>query len=416
MYLVISFNYKNSDIVTRGKLSVLSNFYDEFKKFGEVIILSTCNRVELIFFTEHEKDIIKKIEELSKVSTKNASIYKGKEAIKHIFAVLSSLDSMVIGETQITGQFKDAFTKAYEMGAVRKNLSRVVHFGFKCAKKIRNETEISTNPVSVASIAVKKAKQIVGDLGGFSAILIGTGDTSRIIAKHLEKEGVNIIILNRTYENGIALQEELKDVNVAVHSIDNLDKFLNSYRLLFSATSADTQIIKNEMVIKKEFHRYWFDLAVPNDICHIEDEKISVFRVDDLRDISNENIQKREKELIKAKALLENCVEEYINFVKSSSIDPVLKNLRDKAETISKEVIDNALKKGFIDEKNEEEVTKIVYTAFKRFLHSPTVTLKKSANDPKIDMLVSTLKKLFELDEEMMDLNRCEYHIDKGIK
>ena len=416
MYLVVSFNYKNSDIETRGKLSILSNFYDEFKKFGEVIILSTCNRVELIFFTEHEKDIKNKILEISEVSTENADIYRGKQAIKHIFSVLSSLDSMVVGETQITGQFKNAFTNAYELGAVKKNLSRVMHFGFKCAKKIRNKTEISTNPVSVASIAIKKAKSIIGDLGGFTAVLIGAGDTSRIIAKHLEKEGVNLIILNRSYENALSLKEEIKEVNVAVHSIENIKKFINNYRLVFSATSANHQIIKNELISEKEFNRFWFDLAVPNDICQIEDKTISVFRVDDLKDISNENLQKREKELQEANKLIENCVQEYLDFIQSSAINPVLKNLRTKAETISKEVIQNAIKKGFIEEKDENEVTKIVYTAFKRFLHSPTITIKKNVNDPKIDILLSTLKKLFELDENMMDLNKCEYHLDKGIK
>ena len=248
MYLVISFNYKNSDVETRGKLSVLPNYYDEFKKYGEVIIVATCNRIEIVAYSELINPILTKIEQLTGVSTENAFIFKGRDAIKHIFKVLSSLDSMVVGETQITGQYKEAFMKAYEAGAIKKHLSRVMHYGFKCAKKIRNETEISSKPVSVASISVRKAKEVLGDLGGYSAVVVGAGDTSRIVCKHLEKHGVNIILLNRSSERAFTLKEEITGVNVDVHSLDKLDKFINQYRLLFTATSSENPIIHDGII------------------------------------------------------------------------------------------------------------------------------------------------------------------------
>ena len=413
MYLVISFNYKNSDVTTRGKLSILPNFYDEFKQYGEVIIVATCNRIEVVAFSELLNPLLTKITQLTGVSCENAFIYKGKEAIKHIFKVLSSLDSMVVGETQITGQYKEAFMKAYEEGAIRKNLSRLMHFGFKCAKRVRNETDISSKPVSVASIAVRKAKEVLGDLGGYSAVVVGAGDTSRIVCKHLEKQGVNIILLNRTYENGIALKEQIKDVNVDVHSIDKLDKFINQYRLLFTATSAQNPIIHDGIIEEREFRRFWFDLAIPSDICEIESENIDLFRVDDLKDISDENIKQREEAIKKAENIVNEMVEEYIKFIQTSEINPILKELRQKAEEISKDVITNAVKKKFIKEEDEKAVEKIVHTAFKRFLHNPTITLKQNANDPKIDILLSSIKKLFKFDENLMDINRCEYH-NKG--
>ena len=410
MYIVISFNYKNSDVATRGKLSVLPNHYDAFKKYGEVIMVATCNRIEIVAFSELVNPILTKISQISGVDVQKAFIYKGKDAIRHIFKVLSSLDSMVVGETQITGQYKEAFLKSYEEGAIRKNLSRLMHYGFKCSKRVRNETNISSNPVSVASISVRKAKEVLGDLGGYSAVVIGAGDTSRIMCKHLEKQGVNIILLNRSSERAFALKEEITEVNVDVHSLDKLDKFINQYRLLFTATSSENPIIHDGIIEEKEFERYWFDLAIPSDIYEIETKNINLFRVDDLKDIADENIKKREQEIEKAQKIVEDCVEEYIDFIKASEITPIIKELRKKAETISKDVIQNAIKKRFIKQENEEEIEKIVYTAFKRFLHNPTITLKENSNDPQIDILISSIKKLFKIDENLLDINRCEYH------
>ena len=413
MYIVVSFNYKNSNVEERGKLAILTNYYDEFKQYGEVIIVSTCNRIEILMFAELLNPILTKITQLTGVKTDNAFIYKGKEAIRHIFKVLSGLDSMVLGETQITGQYKEAFLSAYENGSVKKNLSRLMHYGFKTAKRIRNETDISAKPVSVASISVKKAKEVIGDLGGYSAVVIGAGDTSRIICKHLEKQGVNIILLNRTYENAIALKEEINDVNVDVHSIEKLPKFINQYRLLFTATSSNEPIITKDMIEEKSFRRYWFDLAIPNDICEVQNENIILYKVDDLRDISEENLKSKENEKQKALNIVEEMVEEYLMFLQTSEINPILKELRNKAEEISKDVIKNAVKKKFIKPEDEKAVEKIVHTAFKRFLHNPTITLKQNANEPQIDMLLSSIKKLFKIDDNLLDINKCEYH-NKG--
>jgi len=413
VYIVVSFNYRNSDVVERGKLAILKEYYDEFKQFGEVIIVATCNRIEILSFSELLNPILSKITQITGISTEKADIFKGKEAIRHIFKVLSGLDSMVLGETQITGQYKEAFLVAYEKGTIKKNLSRLMHFGFKTAKRVRKETEISAKPVSVASIAVRKAKEVIGDLGGYSAVVIGAGATSRIICKHLEKHGVNIILLNRTYENAIALKEEINEVNVDVHSIEKLNKFINQYRLLFTATASNEEIIRADMIEEKSFHRYWFDLAIPSDICKIETEDISLFRVDDLRDISEENLKAKENEKIKALQIVDEMVEEYINFIQKTEINPILKELRGKAEEISKDVIDIAIKKRFIKSEDRKTIEKIIHTAFKRFLHNPTITLKENANDPKIDILLSSIKKLFKIDEDLMDINRCEYH-NKG--
>ena len=417
MYFVISFNYRNSDVILRSKLSQLK--LEDFEDFKEVMYLQTCNRVEVIF--DKKRDLNELYDKVFyKVITPEeflkAEIYENLEAIEHIFKVSASLDSMVVGETQITGQLKDAFFEAYEKHFISKNLTRLIHFSFKCAKKIRNQTQISNEPVSVASIAVRKAKEELKDLSGYSAIVVGVGDTSRIVCKNLIKEGVNIILVNRTVENAFALKEELGDeVNIDVHSLDSLPKLINNYRLLFSATSSPFCIIKNEHIKPKNFKRLWFDLAIPSDIEPIECADIKVIKVDDLKEISERNLEKRKKEVENANEVIKKCVKEFEKYLQSVSIEPVIKFLQDKARECSKAALENAIKKHYIPAELEEEVEKVLHNAFKRFLHHPNITLRKMADSAEVDIFISVIRRLFGENGLKMDMNKCEYHMEKGI-
>jgi glutamyl-tRNA reductase len=345
-----------------------------------------------------------------------AETFEDDEAIEHVFKVAASLDSMVVGETQITGQLKEAFYEAYDKHFIGQDLTRLIHFSFKCAKKIRNQTNISNEPVSVASIAVRKAKEELNDLSGYSAVVVGVGDTARIVCKNLIKEGVNIILVNRTVENAFALKEELGDeVNIDVHSLESLPKLVNNYRLLFSATASAYPIIRKEFIKPTKFKRLWFDLAIPSDIEEVECADIKVIKVDDLKEISQKNLQKRHKELENANDLIKKCVEEYKKYLQSVSIEPVIKFLQDKAHECSKRALKNAVKKHYIPAELEEEVEKILHNAFKRFLHHPNMTLRKMADSAEVDLFVSVIKRLFGENDLKMDMNKCEYHMEKGI-
>ena len=417
MYFVMSFNYRNSDVTLRSKLSKLK--LEDFEDFKEVMYLQTCNRIEVIF--DKKRDINELYDKVFyRVVTPEeflkAEIYEGMDAVEHIFKVAASLDSMVVGETQITGQLKEAFMEAYEKHYIGKDLTRLIHFSFKCAKKIRNQTQISSEPVSVASIAVRKAKEELNDLSGYSAVVVGVGDTARIVCKNLIKEGVNIILDNRTVENAFALKEELGDeVNIDVHSIDALPKLINNYRLLFSATSAPCAIIKKEFIKPKNFKRIWFDLAIPSDIEDIEDDSIKIIKVDDLKEISEKNLEKRKKEVENAKEVIKKCVKEFERYLQSVSVEPVIKFLQDKAKECSKRALKNAVKKHYIPAELEEEVEKVLHNAFKRFLHHPNITLRKMADSAEVDIFVSVIRRLFGENELKMDMNKCEYHMEKGI-
>ena len=417
MYFVISFNYRNSDVVLRSKLSDLK--LEDFAEFKEVLYLQTCNRIEVIFNKKRDLNELYDKVFYKVVSPKEflkAELYEGMDAVEHIFKVAASLDSMVVGETQITGQLKEAFMEAYEKHFIGKDLTRLIHFSFKCAKKIRNQTQISSEPVSVASIAVRKAKEELGDLSGYSAVVVGVGDTARIVCKNLIKDGVNIILVNRTIENAIALKEELGDeVNIDVHPLDALPKLINNYRLLFSATSAPCAVIKKEFIKPRNFKRLWFDLAIPSDIEDIEDENIKIIKVDDLKEISEKNLEKRKKEVEIANEVIKKCVKEFEKYLQSVSVEPVIKFLQDKAHECAKRALKNAVKKHYIPAELEEEVEKVLHNAFKRFLHHPNMTLRKMADSAEVDIFVSVIRRLFGENELKMDMNKCEYHMEKGI-
>ncbi len=417
MYYIISFNYRNSDVTLRGKLAKLT--LEDFKDFKEVLFLSTCNRIEVIFDKKRDlNELYDKVfyKVISPKEMVKAEIYENDDAIEHIFKVAASLDSMVVGETQITGQLKEAFFEAYEKNYIGQDLTRLIHFSFKCAKKIRNQTNISSEPVSVASIAVRQAKEMLQDLSGYSAVVVGVGDTARIVCKNLIKEGVNIILVNRTVENALALKEELgEEVNIDVHSLESLPKLVNNYRLLFSATASKMPVIKKEFIKPTKFKRLWFDLAIPSDIEEVECADIKVIKVDDLNEISQKNLKKRHNELENANDLIKKCVNEYKKYLQSVSIEPIIKFLQDKAHECSKRALKNAVKKHYIPEELEEEVEKVLHNAFKRFLHHPNMTLRKMADSAEADLFVSVIKRLFGEHDLKMDMNKCEYHMEKGI-
>jgi len=417
MYYIISFNYRNSDVELRGKLAKLQ--LEDFKEFKEVFLLITCNRIEVVFDKKHDLTLLydrvfKKV--ITPEDLVKAEIYEGEEAIKHIFKVAASLDSMVVGETQITGQLKEAFYDAYEKHYIGQNLTRLIHFSFKCAKKVRNQTNISAKPVSVASIAVRRAKEELKDLSGYSAVVVGVGDTAKIVCKNLIKEGVNIILVNRTVENAIALKEELgEEVNIDIHPLEKLPKLVNNYRLLFSATASKEAVIKNEYIKSTSFNRLWFDLAIPSDIEENICSGIKVIKIDDLKEISQQNLKERNQEVKSANELIDKCVEEFQQYLQSVSIEPVIKFLQEKAHECASLALTNAVKKKYLPKELEDEVERILHNAFKRFLHHPNITLRKMSNSAEVDVLVSSVKRLFGMNSESLDMNKCEYHMEKGI-
>ncbi len=423
-YLVVSFSHKNSDIATRERLALSQeDAKEEVAKYlladsliNEVIILSTCNRVEIIasvrdVYAATEK-IIETLSKRSGLGTDElegrADIYEDNGAVHHIFSVASGLDSLVVGETQIAGQLKDAYKEAYEKGWCGQKLGRVMHYTFKCAKEVRSSTEISKNPVSVASAAVNMAKEKLGDLGGYTAIVVGAGEMGRLACKHLRGHGCNVILVGRNEEKTSQIAQEI-DPDIRVELSVNLPKLVNSYRLLFSATSSQEPVIRRDMVTRKSFHRLWFDMAIPRDIEEMHDPNITIYAVDDLKEIVEKNMAFREEQARIAYKIVGHYVKEFFTWLQTLEIDPIIKEIRAQAKEAALAELQKALKKGYVDEEQAKNVEKLLHNAFNRFLHAPTKRLKAIAEEPSADTIVEAIKYFFEIEEDV-GLNRykCE--------
>ncbi len=434
-YIIASFTHKNTNIQTREKLS----FADEAKRIKlyealisqkmvhEVLVISTCNRVEILLSAQDLVDLTQQIQyilsQITEVSFEEISgkgeIYTDANAIHHIFSVVSSLDSLVLGETQIVGQVKDAFSFSYEHGYSGQKIARVMHNAFRCSATVRNATDISKNPISVASVAVAKAKEIFGgNLGGYTAVVIGAGEMGELAVKHLANAGANIILVNRNLEKAHELAKKIDSVTVTVEPFSEVSKLVNHYRLLFTATGANEPIITKDMVEETTFERHWFDIAIPRDIEQCQCDKLTVYAVDDLRTIMNQNMRQREDNAQKAYAIVGQFTEDFFKWLQTLSVDPMIKEIRQNARECSSKEIQRAITKGYIPKEYEKQLEKILHQSFNSFLHQPTTVLKNIAEQPQADTVVQSIQLFFGLNTQQrkaLDTYKCDYQIQKDL-
>ncbi|ELH7552515.1 glutamyl-tRNA reductase [Campylobacter upsaliensis] len=409
-YFCISFTHKNTDLSLRERLSL----NDEKKKkeflklvlskedIVESLVISTCNRVEILAFVKDLKEvgkhIITSLALLCEVDKndleKRADFFEDSGAIHHLFSVASSLDSLVIGETQITGQIKEAFHFAKNLNFCAEHLEFALHHAFKCAAKVRNQTQISKNPISIASVAVAKAKELL-NLNQIKAVVIGAGEMAQLTCKHLLQAGAKIIILNRDLSKAQKLSEEL---DCEFDRLENLENYLNAYSLFFSATNAKNALITNNMLKSVEFKRYFFDIAVPRDIELSENDKIKVFAVDDLEEVVRKNLALRECEASIAYGIIGAMTSEFFKILSDLALTPTIKALRLKAKACANQQLQIALSKGYLKKSDEEEARKLIHQVFKAFLHEPTLNLRH-LQGKKSEVLIQSLNYLFNLGE-----------------
>jgi len=434
-YLIVSYTHKNADISVREKLAcsseaVLRELYENIHAINEVeevLILSTCNRVEILMSVSSHDNVISRVEEVlikytnvteEELSDKGET-YKDEDAIYHLFCVGASLDSLVVGETQIVGQLKDAFRFSFDNGYSGQKITRAMIHTFKCSGGVRSQTNITKNPVSVASVAVAQAKELYGgNLGGFTGVVVGAGEMGELLAKHLAAAGANIIIINRNLEKAVKLAEKIEHVNVVVEPFSKLKEMVNSYRLLFTATGAQDTIIDKSLVEQVSFERHWFDIAVPRDIEHCECENINIYAVDDLKDIVEKNIQKRQDNANNAYKIVDEFMHSFYKWIHTLNIDPIIKQMRENARSAARDELDRAIKKGYIDSSQEEAVSKILHGAFNSFLHSPTKNLKEIAGTSKADTVVQSVQLIFDInkdEDKMINTPKCDYLMEKDI-
>lgn len=424
-YLIVSFSHKNSTLAIREKLA----FVDEPAQLNamkqlnstpcisESMVLSTCNRVE-IFCSCNDTESAK--EELFSLLTKHsglsheelysrADIFDDEGGIHHLFSVASSLDSMVVGETQISGQLKDAFKLSQENGFSAQKISRAMNYALKCAAEVRNVTNISSKPVSVASVAIAKVKESVGDVRGKKALVIGSGEMSVITCKHLSAQGVDVTVMNRTFEKAEAIA---LDCNARVRSFEEIGHAINENELLFTATGSLTPIITDEIIKPVTFDRYWFDMAVPRDIeCDADLWSIRLFYVDDLKEIVSENIALREDEAKLSYVIIRRHVVGFFEWLKTQSVEPLIKNMYLKAHEAALQESNRVMENGYIPKEYEYAVQKATLQALKRFLHPFAERMRDGSDPMRVDTLIESMSFLMN-QEEGSDLSQtsCTYY------
>jgi len=398
-YLNISFSHKNSTIEIREKLSYPSEKdmhgcltkLNSTELIDESILISTCNRMEVLCScndiagaTDH---IFKMLSMRAGISIEElegrADIYDNSSAIHHIFSVASSLDSMVIGETQIAGQLKDAFRFSHDNGYCSKKLARAIKSAFKCAAKVRNATDISSKPVSMASVAVSKLKSLVNDLKGKKALVIGVGEMSDITARHLVNAGADVYIMNRTKHKAEALADLC---GTKVLDYEELPHAINEFDILFTATSSPVPIITDEIISSCDFDRYWFDLAMPRDINYNKGERINLYVIDDLKLIVDENLSHREDAAKAAHGIIGRAIVEFFESLASLDIEPVIKEIYEKAYEAALVESTRVISKGFIPKEYEYEAKKMCEQALKRFLHDMTLSMRNSTDESGVEI------------------------------
>jgi len=411
-YLTISFTHKNSTLAIRERLA-----YNEDHELdgcltkllldpsiNEGILISTCNRMEIITSCNNVENASRHIFETlsmrSDISVqelrRRADQLDDYSAIHHLFTVASSLDSMVVGETQIAGQLKDAFRFALHNGFCGQKLTRAINYAFKCAAEIRNVTDISSKPVSIASVAVAKAKEVAGSLDGKKALVIGSGEMSVITSKNLKNNNAEVTIMNRTRSKAEAIAEEL---DLKVEDFERLHDVLDDFDLLFTATGSKQPIIKEKDAKYSLEKKYWFDMAVPRDIEEFEHGSIELYYVDDLKSIVDNNIMLREDEARASYVIIGRYVKEFFECLKSLSVEPLIKELYLRAFRAAEAESSRAVKKGFIPAEYSAEAKKMCEQAMKRFLHDKAKRMRNMKTDDRIDDLLGSLELILGIDE-----------------
>ena len=427
-YLVISFSHKNIDIKQREKLAFGSDddkrrFIKQLLDFShtkELVLLSTCNRVEIIATSSNiklsSKNIIEKLSVYSNLEFdflyERADIYDGDTAVHHLFSVASALDSLVIGETQIVGQLKDAFRFSQNEIFCDQAISRVMHYAFKCAAQVRTATSLGTGSVSVASTAVAKAKELIGDTKDINAMVIGAGAMSELAIKHLLNAGFDVTIISRDIKKAQILADSFLENNkkIVVEPYNKLEELLEIMPVMITATSAPYPIITKENAPSSSISRYWFDIAVPRDI----DEEIDMFdleiyAVDDLQEIVNSNMTQRSAQAKEAYTIVGRATLEFYDWLKNLDIEPVLKDLYLKGESIIDKKLENAIKKGFVPKEYEDNIRKLCQTIITEYLHNPSKQLKNISKNQQCDLVTQTVQNMFTKTANNTDILKCEH-------
>ncbi|MFQ6069641.1 MAG: glutamyl-tRNA reductase [Candidatus Aminicenantales bacterium] len=418
--LVLGLNHRTAPVEIRERLAFSRDeLVESCRKLlklpyvEEALILSTCNRTELIvFLTDPEQGreiLISFLAEEKQISRSEFEdclySYPSLDAVFHVFRVICGLDSMVLGEPQITGQLKEAYELSFRAGACKRMLNPLMQQALKTVKIIRNETGISDNSVSVSYAAVELAKKILGDLDQRNGLLVGAGEMSELSLLHLKKHGIKTInVTNRTYSKAVKLAQKFAG---KPFPFDELPQALQQSDVVISSTGSSEPIIETSLVkeiMRKRKYRpmFFIDIAVPRDIEEAVSSipEVYLYDIDDLKNVVEANIQKRKMEAQRAEKIINQQVCQFQAWRKIQELNPVIRSLKDKAETIRRAELDKSLRRlKHMGPEERNELERLSSAIVNKLLHEPITALKKfSLDDTKKKKYVKVMKDFFNLE------------------
>jgi len=388
----------------------------QLPEIAECMILSTCNRTE--FFVVPSKDMSAAIVAAYRWIDENfevgnwkeyARVLKGDEALHHIFRVGASLDSEIIGEPQILGQLKNAYRASVETRTSGVTLNRIMRRAFMISKRVRTETRIGEEPVSISYAAVIKAKEHFGDIAGKKALLIGAGKMIELAAKHLDASGASIAyIANRTFSKAAEIAEiyEAKPIHLG-----EISTVLKDVDIIISSTASKDFMIKRSDITKTKPDLLIVDIAVPRDIDpeidHIEG--IKVVNIDDLESTVKEAMNFRKMEAQKAEKIITYGVGEFLSYMESMNYEKIIKSIRIQVERIRKEELSEAERSlgRELSMKERKILDKMSKAIVDKILHGPTMAIREYANDPEGDMYIEAIKQMYGISRRKSSDIKC---------
>ncbi|HET6466069.1 MAG TPA: glutamyl-tRNA reductase [Nitrospiria bacterium] len=422
--IVVGLNHRTTPIEIREKFSISDAQLREalirlksYHGIDEGLILSTCNRVEVCAVVQQLQTGFQRIKEffedfhtgLSREEW-NASLYlySADEAVRHVFRVASSLDSMVIGEPQILGQLKEAFNIAMHQNATGVILNKVFRKAISVAKRVRTETKIAENAVSISFAAVELAKKVFGRLEGKEALLVGAGEMAELAVRHLLDNGVRkVMITTRNFDNAIELAKRFDGIPLR---LEEFPRYLAEADILICSTGASHYVISEEHIgkaIQRRMNRpiFLIDISVPRNIDpHVNRiDNVFLYDIDDLQLIVDANLEGRQKEALKAEGIVSEELQGFNKWLKSLEVVPTITALREKAEEIRRVEMNKFVSKlSRLSPEQREVVDGLIASIINKLLHSPLVALKDEARSKNGALYVEAVRRLFNLDKDLL--------------
>jgi glutamyl-tRNA reductase len=418
--LVLGLSHKTAPIEIRERLFVSERdlpkaleMLGEPPELAERILVTTCNRVEVYAVTEGPveqaaaaiTDCLARYHNLAAASFAG-TLYRhtAGEAVRHVFRVASSLDSMVVGEPQILHQVKGAYAAARALEAAGVILTNLLEQAFHVAKRVRSETGIGGSAVSISSAAVELARKIFGDLAGRTVLILGAGEMAELALRHLMDDGVrSVLVANRTHERAVALAEQFHGRAVTYESFQ---QEMVAADIVISSTAAPHVVLKKEDVqgiILQRRHRpiFLIDIANPRDIdpaCN-DIDNVYLYNIDDLQAVVAANLKERQREAERAEPIIEREVEVYLNWLRQQDVVPTIVSLRTRVEQIRTAELGKALSRmGDLTPEQREVIAAMSTAMVNKILHQPMTELRRRAVHQDGHMYTTVLRRLFGLE------------------